>query len=53
LRPIDMDEFEAVRKQVEDGTYRYRIVKQEFRPVEYLRDPEDYLKRLQAQAELC
>lgn len=53
LRPIDMDEFEAIRAQVEASTYRYRIVKQEFRPAEYLRDPELYLKRLQAEAEKC
>ena len=53
LRPIDMDEFQTIRAQVETGTYRYRVIEQEFRPAEYLSNPELYLKRLQAEAELC
>ncbi len=53
LRPVDMDEFQAIRAEVEAGTYRYKTVEQEFRPAEYYRDPERYLKRLQAEAERC
>ena len=53
LRPIEMDEFESIRREVEAGTYRYKIVEQEFRPAEYLRDTDRYLKRLQTAAERC
>lgn len=53
LRPIEMDEFQAIRDEVEAATYRYKIVKQEFKPAEYFQDPDGYLKRLQAEAELC
>ena len=50
FRPIDMDEYNDIRSQVEAGTYRYRIVEQDFRPGEYIRDPSNYLKRLQEEA---
>jgi urea carboxylase len=53
LRPIDLAEFEAVRAQVEAGTYRYRIVEQEFVPADYFRDPRGYLEALQAEAHWC
>lgn len=46
LRPIDMDEFQAIRKEVEAGTYRYKIVRQEFEPARYFRDADRYLKAL-------
>jgi len=52
LRPIDMSEFESIRAEVEASTYRYKIVEQEFRPAEYLADPEPYLKRLTEEARL-
>ncbi len=51
LRPIDMDEFESIRAEVEAGTYRYKTVDQEFKPADYFRDPDRYLKRLQVEAE--
>jgi urea carboxylase len=50
LRPIDLDEFNAIRAEVEAGTYRYRIVEQEFKPAVYFEDPERYLDRLQKEA---
>jgi urea carboxylase len=50
FRPIDMDEYEDIRAAVEAGTYRYRIVEQEFRPRAYLADPERYLRRLEDEA---
>ena len=50
LRPIDLDEFNAIRAEVEAGTYRYRIVEQEFKPAVYFEDPERYLNRLQQAA---
>ena len=53
LRPIDMDEFQSIRAEVEAGTYRYKTVDQEFRPAEYFGDPDRYLKRLQTEAERC
>jgi len=53
LRPIDLDEFNAIRARVEAGSYRYRIVEQEFVPAVYFKDPERYLKRLQEEADAC
>ena len=53
LRPIDMDEFVSIRAEVEAGSYRYRTFVQEFRPAEYFRDPDDYLKRLQSETAGC
>ena len=50
FRPIDMDEYNDIRAQVEAGSYRYRIIEQDFRPGEYMRDPESYLKHLQEEA---
>jgi urea carboxylase len=50
LRPIDLDEFQAIRTEVDNGTYRYRIVEQEFQPARYFEDPENYLSRLEQAA---
>ncbi len=50
VRPVDLDEFNAIRAEVEAGTYRYKIVEQEFRPATYFEDPERYLKRLEEAA---
>jgi len=50
FRPIDMDEYGAIRAQVEAGTYHYRIIDQRFRPSEYLNNPDRYLKQLQEEA---
>ena len=51
FRPIDMDEYNDIRADVEAGTYRYRIIEQDFSPSVYLSDPSAYLKRLQTEAE--
>ena len=53
FRPIDLDEYNDIRVQVEDGSYRYRIVEQDFQPRRYLDDPAAYLKRLQEEAARC
>lgn len=53
LRPIDMDEFQSIRAEVEAGTYRYKTVVQEFKPAEYFHSPDRYLERLQVEAERC
>ena len=50
FRPIDMDEYNDIRAQVEAGSYRYRVIEQDFRPGEYMHDPESYLKHLQEEA---
>ncbi len=50
FRPIDMDEYNTIRTQVEAGTYRYRIIEQRFRPSEYLNSPDRYLQCLQEEA---
>ena len=51
FRPVDVAEYEAVRSEVEAGTYRYRMAEQDFVPMDYFADPERYLQRLQAEAE--
>ena len=51
FRPIDMDEYTDIRADVEAGTYRYRMIEQDFSPGAYLRDPSTYLQRLQTEAE--
>jgi len=50
FRPIDMDEYKDIRSQVEAGSYRYRIIEQDFHPGEYMCDPERYLKHLREEA---
>ncbi|GLZ02952.1 hypothetical protein Acsp03_04190 [Actinomadura sp. NBRC 104412] len=39
-RSIDRNEFDRIRSEVEDGTFRYRIREYEFRPAEFLGDPD-------------
>ncbi|MEU3273918.1 carboxyltransferase domain-containing protein [Saccharomonospora sp. NPDC006951] len=39
-RAIDMAEFEQVRGEVEAGTFRYRIREFEFKPGDFLADPD-------------
>lgn len=39
-RAIDQTEFDEVRRAVEAGTWRYRIREFEFRPAEFLADPD-------------
>ncbi|QVQ54922.1 allophanate hydrolase subunit 1 [Spiractinospora alimapuensis] len=39
-RSIDQTEFDAVRAEVEKGTFRYRIREYEFSPAHFLADPD-------------
>jgi urea carboxylase len=41
-RPIDQDEYDTIRKDVESGTYRYRRVPIEFGLTAFLDDPLTY-----------
>jgi len=45
-RPIDRDEYDAIRKDVESGTYRYRRVPVEFGLAAFFDDPLTYNKSL-------
>jgi urea carboxylase len=45
-RPIDRDEYDAIRKDVENGTYRYRRTSVEFGLAAFLDDPLAYNKSL-------
>ena len=47
LRSIDMDEYEAIRTSVEEGSYRFKIVNQRFEPLKYFTNSEGYLKSLE------
>ncbi len=50
FRPIHMEEYENIRSQVEQATYRYKIIEQEFHPNEYIADPVSYLQKLDRDA---
>jgi len=39
-RRIDRDEYDAIREEVEDGSYEYNIGTIDFRPEEFFDDPE-------------
>ncbi|MFD0854695.1 carboxyltransferase domain-containing protein, partial [Actinomadura adrarensis] len=39
-RSIDQNEFDRIRGEVERGTFRYRIRPYEFRPADFLNDPD-------------
>ncbi len=39
-RPIDREEYDAIRAQVGEGTYAYAMAEVEFVPGEYFEDPE-------------
>jgi urea carboxylase len=39
-RPIDREEYDAIRAHVEDGTYAYAMAEVEFVPGKYFEDPE-------------
>ncbi|WP_435176389.1 5-oxoprolinase subunit B family protein [Halorussus sp. AFM4] len=41
-RKIDREEYDAIRSEVEDGTYEYDIGRVEFEPQEFFDDPERY-----------
>ena len=46
-RPIDRDEFDAVRSQVEDKSFRYRLIDDfEFEPSAFFDDPHKYNERM-------
>lgn len=47
-RPIDRDEFDELRAQVEAGVFRYRIRECEFEPGKLLEDPASYSAELVA-----
>lgn len=39
---IDRDEYDAIRAEVEDGTYRYNMGSIDFRPEEFFDHPQEY-----------
>lgn len=41
-RPIDRDEFDRVRGEVEAGTFRYRVRDVDFEPAVFFEDPDRY-----------
>ncbi|WP_433868785.1 5-oxoprolinase subunit B family protein [Saccharopolyspora sp. CA-218241] len=45
-RPIDRGEYDALRSEVEAGTFRYRIRDVEFSPPEFLADPDGVNREL-------
>ena len=45
-RPIDRDEYDTIRKDVENGTYRYRRVPVSFGLAAFLDDPLTYNRSL-------
>jgi allophanate hydrolase subunit 1 len=45
-RPIDRDEFDAIRGEVEAGTFRYRIHECDFEPRRLFEDPARYDREL-------
>lgn len=46
FRAIDEAEYQAIRGQVDDGTYRYRQAEVEFALADFLNDPDAYNTRL-------
>jgi urea carboxylase len=42
IRPIDREEYDAIRAEVESKTYRYRMIDVEFDPQAFFADPEGY-----------
>jgi urea carboxylase len=45
-RPIDRDEFDALRAEVEAGTFRYAIHEHDVEPGRFLDDPGGFVDRL-------
>jgi urea carboxylase len=45
-RRIDRDEYDAIREEVEAGTYEYNIGTIDFRPEEFFEDPQGYNERI-------
>ncbi|WP_245607366.1 5-oxoprolinase subunit B family protein [Pseudonocardia spinosispora] len=46
-RQIDRAEYDAIRKTVDDGSFRYRIREVEFVPSDWFADPEATVRRLE------
>lgn len=46
FRQIDREEYDAIRKEIEDGTYRYTKDTIDFEPEEFFNDPEGYNERI-------
>jgi hypothetical protein len=46
FRPIDREEYDAIRAECDAGTYRYRIRETEFDPQAFFADPYGYDDRL-------
>jgi urea carboxylase len=47
IRSIDMSEYEALRAKVDAREYRFKIIKQNFDPLKYFKDPVNYLRYLE------
>ncbi|MEA2229139.1 MAG: urea carboxylase [Solirubrobacteraceae bacterium] len=45
-RPIDRDEFDTLRAEVEAGTFRYAIHEHDVEPGRFLEDPAGFVERL-------
>lgn len=45
-RRIDREEYDAIREEVEAGTYEYNIGTIDFRPEEFFEDPQGYNERI-------
>jgi urea carboxylase len=45
-RPIDREEYEAIRREVDAGTFRYRMYECEFEPRRLFEDPAGYNREL-------
>jgi urea carboxylase len=52
IRPIDREEYDSIRAEVEAKTYRYRMVEVDFEPQAFFDDPDAYnaelIRRLNA-----
>lgn len=46
FRQIDRDEYDAIREEIESGTYRYTKDTIEFQPDEFFKNPTRYNKRI-------
>ncbi|WP_136591828.1 5-oxoprolinase subunit B family protein [Salinigranum halophilum] len=46
FRQIDREEYDAIREEVEDGSYRYTMEEVAFSPEEFFADPDGYNERL-------
>ncbi|KAB1185440.1 MULTISPECIES: allophanate hydrolase subunit 1 [Haloferax] len=46
FRRIDREEYDAIREEIEDGTYEYTIEAVEFSPEEFFENPHEYNAQL-------